>query len=94
MQKKMVRKENNFQGTSTIHRTEGKAEIERELTLYFLFFIQQQSKVLIKRIERTKRKCVTSVFGLENFGNAKPTIIAQWLDWFHCAWMAGYLLLT
>ncbi|KAI7817683.1 translation initiation factor SUI1 [Gamsiella multidivaricata] len=26
-----------------------------------------QSKVLIKRIERTKRKCVTSVFGLENF---------------------------
>ncbi|KAG0331572.1 Translation machinery-associated protein 22, partial [Podila humilis] len=28
---------------------------------------KMQSKVLIKRIERTKRKCVTSVFGLENF---------------------------
>lgn len=27
-----------------------------------------QSKVLIKRIERTKRKYVTGVFGLEVFG--------------------------
>ncbi|KAG0306927.1 Translation machinery-associated protein 22 [Dissophora globulifera] len=28
---------------------------------------KMQSRVIIKRIERTKRKCVTSVFGLENF---------------------------
>ncbi|KAG0238335.1 Translation machinery-associated protein 22 [Actinomortierella wolfii] len=37
------------------------AKIERQLQK------KMQSRVAIKRIERTKKKCVTSVFGLENF---------------------------
>ena len=33
-----------------------------------LTFLIQASRVLIKRIERTKRKCVTTIYGLDIFG--------------------------
>ncbi|KAF9586341.1 Translation machinery-associated protein 22 [Lunasporangiospora selenospora] len=37
------------------------AKLERQMQK------KMSSKIFIKRIERTRRKCVTSVFGLENF---------------------------
>ena len=33
---------------------------------------------MIKRIERTRRKCVTSVFGLENFGTLEVIFCTRW----------------